>query len=376
MAVTNQLLRGFCYDHKVWDRMLRLCLEKAGGMKPKVIRQVIMTIVRVVAGNTFPYHAAPYVTADLIENATFTSLALFYVGEERNNVRAAMHLCEILLMKQLISPNMLYQGIIKARALLKFQEIHEAPGTNGPLQPDSSFEDFVRALIPWVQYPDTAPSTSRLLKRLFICAPDNRWPNSVPGMIQEGGLPLWRDPLRDALYSNPELFEAIRNHVLPELLQIDYPKSLSWFNAISPSDLQCSNLTSLDEPDIQVGLSIISILLEKGLEHLLSDYRHSDAYQVKGDLSTMAVTLETQAVNLEAQVVAPETQAVSEDLNYQKIAMRFLGHRNSNFAIAALSILTFSVSDTKPFSQEMLATLQHYLPFFHAESDCKVREFS
>ena len=345
--------------------MLSLYFYKAVDMKPKVIRQVLMTIVRFVTGVLCPYNEVVHVVNELVESATFISLSLIYSKGERSSARAAMNLCEIFLTKQLVATNILYQAIAKARDLLEGHESCDNSEVSDIRMPPSSIlsssliGDLVATLIAWVQYPDTAPSAGRLLKCLFIHLQNNSWQDLAHGELQEEKLSLWVIPLKETLHLHPELLEAVGNHVLPGLLQIDYAESLRFLNSLPLSKLQGSDLTSVPEEDIQFCLSIVSILRKKGLDQLLLDVNVSIPGNVLGVVS--------------ASAAEAEAQTLSRGLDVDKFSTRLLVHGNSNISIASLSVLTASSSVTKPFSEKTLASLEQNLPSFHAESDSKFR---
>lgn len=57
----------------------------------------------------------------------------------------------------------------------------------------------------------------------------------------------------------------------------------------------------------------------------------------------------------------------------ENIASRLLAHLSCDVRIAALSLLVSSSSSTRPFPTSVLKILQRYLPYFHVETDAKVR---
>ena len=345
--------------------MLSLYFQKAADMKPKVIRQVLMTIVRFVTGAAYSHKEAGHVVSDLIESATFTSLSMIYSENRRSNTRVAMNLCEIFLAKQLISVNLFCQAISKARSCAEtcedydFGEISGSSVSSRFVLPSNLIEDLVAALVGWVRYADTAPSSGRLLKRLFVYLQNHIGRDLLLSERSERNLPLWVRPLKQTVLLHPDLLEAIGNHILPDLLQISYAESLKFLDSLPLFKLSASDVTDISEEDIQFCLSIVAILRQKGLDQLIADLRlHSPD-------ESIGIAFEPME--------AAHVRTSGESLNIKKLSMRFLDHGNSSISITSLSILTFSSSHTKPFSEETLASLEQSLPLFHAESDSKFR---
>ena len=349
----------------IWSRMLSLYFQKAADMKPKVIRQVLMTIIRFVTGTSCPHKEANIVVNDVIESATLTSLALIYSKDQRSDTRAAMKLCEIFLAKHLVSVTSFCQTISKAKNVAEADEDYdvgkllEGRISSGLTLPGNLIEGFVATLVGWVQYADTAPSSGRLLKRLFIYLQSYAGRDLLPSEQPEEQLPLWVYPLKETILLHPHLLEAIGNHVLPELLQIDYAESFKFLKSLPLSKLQGSDVADVSDEDIQFCLCIITILRKKGLDQLIADL---------GLHSPDEFTLVTPETTEEA-----DAHTLSRSIDIEKLALRFLSHKNSSISITALSILTVSSSHTKPFLPERLASLKQNIPFFHAESDSKFR---
>ena len=330
-------------------------------MKPKVIRQVLMSIVRFLSGVSCPHKEATHVMSALIENATLTSLSLIYSDSQRSSTRAAMNLCETLLTKRLVSVNLLCQAISKASNVTgSCKDVHsDAPLCSGHARPGDLIEDFVTTLIRWVQYADTGPSSGRLLKRFFIFLQHPARPDFLLNEDPEVHLPLWVRPLKQTVLLHPYLHEAIGNHILPDLLQVDYADSLKFLDSLPLAKLQGSDFAEISVDDIQFCLSIVAILQEKGLDQLIADLGlHS--LDKSSDISSESIR-------------AAEIPTSAECLNVEKLSTQLLIHENPSISIASLSILTFSSSHTKPFSEEVLASLKQNLPSFHGESDSKVR---
>ena len=141
------------------------------------------------------------------------------------------------------------------------------PDFSGPdlgTSSDDLVEAFISNLLAWVSHTEVATSATRLISTFLKSlrtqsSEENHFYHSITK------LPLWVSPLKRILEEKPELVEALKHHVLPELFMLspedlrDFIKNLHLERCLS------GNVSAGDRSDVLLLLSSLQVAQDLGL---------------------------------------------------------------------------------------------------------------
>ena len=251
-------LANLCFDPKTWGNIFDMFLRRSENNKPKPMRQLLLSLVRVLQKN--PHEAARHAQT---EYATRRSLAMITNRTESTSVKPALQVLDYLLTKDLISgPDILH--------LLVADNVQANPSSSGDQRssPCSKSVDlsmsrwislgqaFVSDIFAWVSSPDLAATAGKLVTS-FIKSLSTLHEGHQTNPA--GGLPLWVAPLHQLLRDQPQMLEPIGTHVLPELLFINCSDTREFLGTLPFKSIRDGTTGDMTESDIMLCLLIADL---------------------------------------------------------------------------------------------------------------------
>lgn len=128
----------------------------------------------------------------------------------------------------------------------------------------SSVEKLVSIVLAWVKFPDVAPVAGRFLFSFFqsLQSEPVKYDAEYRGYT---GLPLWCSPVKQALENQPNLLEAFKNHIIPDLLRLNSDDTQAFQRQLPLLDLQEGIIETHATSDVQLCLLTLKIGVEAGL---------------------------------------------------------------------------------------------------------------
>ena len=256
-------LASLCFDLKNWGHLFDVFLRRSENNKPKPMRQLLLSLVRVLQKN--PHEEARHAQT---EYAIRRSLAIVTSRTEKLSVKPALQALHYLLTKNLIGGS----DILRVLAAINVQR---NPGLSVTRRSFPCFEpvdlsmpswislgqEFVSDIFAWLCYPDIAAAVGKLVATFIKSLPTLHEKHQTSSA---GGLPLWVTPLQQLLRDQPQTLETIGNHVLPELLSVDYGDTWE-FLAMLPFE-RIGYDTTDDVTEAEIMLCLLSAGLAPNLE--------------------------------------------------------------------------------------------------------------
>ena len=240
-----------------------------------------MTLVKLLNQRT-PFGEGISQTSDenlnvIKRNAVYKCLAIIYSDEELPRVKAALHVLEIFLSKNVTSLPLMIDMLYFPQELVEDTSINLERFLNLDLITLGQGKSFLRAFVSkvvnqillWMKYPDIGPAAGHLLIAIFKSLL-HQGSRDESAYIEVLYLPQWAEPIRQSLKDQPDLIEVIGHHVLPGLLSLNMNDTASFFNSLPFADLQRGRMSSLKEEDIGLCLLVMQVVETSGLSESLS----------------------------------------------------------------------------------------------------------
>ena len=344
-------LADICFDPKVWGDVFNLFLRRSENNKPKPMRQLLLSLVRILQKN--PREEARRAQT---EYATRRSLAMITDRTESTSVKPALQALECFLTKALISGS----DILRARAAINVQS-NQSSSDNSTGEPvdlsmsswSSLGQELISEIFTWVCFPDVAASAGKLvatfIKSLFTLQEGYQ-------MHPVGGLPMWVTPLRHFLGDQPQMIEAVGDYVLPELLSVDSDDTRNFMGTLPFASLHDGTTGNVTESDI------ILCLITANLAANLKPSNASGKSLLFRIVCLTGLFSMTRIIDLLLDIPNPKT-----------VALGLLDHPNKAIRIQAISIMLRSSSSTDPVPIGHLSRLRDSICYFHIEVDPRTR---
>ena len=240
---------SLCFDLKIWGNLFDVFLRRSENNKPKPMRQLLLSLVRVLQKN--PHEVARHAQT---EYATCRSLAIITNRAEITSVKPALQVLDCFLTKGLIS------GPVILRVLVA-NNVQASPSSSGDQRSSSYSESQDLSTFSWISlgqafisdifarvcYADLAAAAGKLVT-LFIKSLSTLHEGHETDPA--GELPLWVAPLHQLLRDQPQMLEPIGTHVLPELLSINSSDTRKFLEILPFKSIRDGIAGDMTESDI------------------------------------------------------------------------------------------------------------------------------
>lgn len=249
----NSDLTNLCFDLKIWGNLFDVFLRRSENNKPKPMRQLLLSLVRVLQKN--PHEAVRHAQT---EYATRRSLAIITDRTEITSVKPALQVLDYFLTKALISGPLILR-------VLAANNVQANPNSSGDQRssPISELVDFsmsswislgqalISDIFAWVCYPDLAAAAGKLVT-LFIKSFSTV--DEGHQISSAGELPLWVAPLHQLLRDQSQMLEPVGTYVLPELLSINSSDTRKFLETLPFESIRDGTTGDMTESDIMLCL--------------------------------------------------------------------------------------------------------------------------
>ena len=262
-----------CSNETIWDEMFTIYLERRDDARPKPMRQILMTLVRLLNHGSLAKKADEVFNGDLVSvftrKAVYKCLALICLNGDVTRAKPAMQVLEMFLNKNIVDISLLLDEFYLRSCEPDVRlGLGRTRNLNYSTNSSECVESFVHQILQWIQHPDTGSIVNRLLKSIFqsLQGQDNRF-RPIPFAIP--ALPIWVVPIRQLLVGHPELMGTIGQHVLPDLLHLNPAESVDFVESLPLMDLQEGRLDHLREEDIRLCLLVVQTIEESKSHRML-----------------------------------------------------------------------------------------------------------
>ena len=332
-ASSEQRFQRLSYMVETWTRAFNVYLSRSDSSKSKPLRRLLVTLTSLVVK-----HPVDTEKILLLGISTCTATRAIRKQDGFADIKPAIQALEYLLRVGLIDAAEIAQ--IKSSedlALARMKAMNSDTQTSDAQQEqiNESAQNFVHSVLKWMHYPDCAPAIGRFLP-LFFKSLEESQSDSAAQPSKDGVLPLWISPVKQTLKRYQELWEVLEIHILPGLLRLGPANLKAFLETLPFESVQCGNIGSSNVSDIQLCLLVAKIAEDSSLSKF-----YDQAENTPFDLENLGISL--------------------------------LEHSSSSVRIAALSLLVYSSSSTRPFCRRVLRRVRQCIRYFHVEVNAKPR---
>ncbi|KAL9046884.1 MAG: hypothetical protein Q9214_000399 [Letrouitia sp. 1 TL-2023] len=265
---------GFLLTEGIWMEAFEIFLTRSGNSKPKPMRQMLATLVKILSSE----HAENYRSA-LVSNVASRAIRTIFAEASSSSVKSAFQSLDYFLTKRLIC----IPDILSTVSQVKQWEFVFEPsnGENELAKTILSFEALQRAelmryinemffnTVQWIRYPDVIPTLGHFNLTFFTLVREWCQYSNPSAWTDIDGLPMWVAPVRMSLKKQPELFEQFGLHVIPGLLRMDATDTAKFLNQLPLDELQQSEFITHPAADIQMSLLTARIATQKPFRKII-----------------------------------------------------------------------------------------------------------
>ena len=347
-------MHSLTFDKGSWHRALHVFLTRSESNKPKPLRRLLLTLINIVAVNP-----EEKIRSKLIEHAIGRATKVIRKEDDQASVRAAMQVLEQLISKGLVDAS----AIIRPRGFQDIKRFSTNSATDGTSELTffDRVESFTSEILEWVQYPDCAPVSGRLLAAFFKSLQKLDIPDADHGVLDKTS-PSWILPVKQALERQPDLLEVYENHILPDLLRLSPLERAAFLDILPFPDIQKGKVGKNAVSDVQLCLLVARI-----------DSNSADSPCSKKSQERHTTNTAEKEVRRPNGVNAliRDNRSVSSD--GVQLGINLLDHSSPAVRINALSLLISSPACKHYFKNEVLDSFQICLPYFQVEVNVKAR---
>ena len=284
IASSNSELRTLCFSASTWNEIFDVFIERSEDAKSKPMRQVLVTLVKVLSRNPNSNAICS------IKDAAVGRLLTILHGEDRlSSAKPAMQGLEHFISKKTISISDFLLRLVQVRGA---EHASKCPVCGAaqtscsgncqnlgyallspyvsrsedsiPLQQSpwtSAIQGFVWCVLNCILVnSDLAPMAGRLLSSFLTSLQ-----LTVTEVDQYGDkLDTWIRPVHRFIKKHPDLIELFIHHILPDLLRMDSTTSTAFLEVLPLDDLRRGITGCLDTVDIQIYLMALRAREEFG----------------------------------------------------------------------------------------------------------------
>ncbi|KAI9782363.1 MAG: hypothetical protein M1839_005236 [Geoglossum umbratile] len=350
-------LQSLSRPNYLWTDAFNVYLERSDRAKAKPLRQVLVTLVAIISGDS-DRHGARRV----LDAAVMRIIAIVFKQEPYSRVKPAIQALDYFISKQVISLQELL-GLVKA--WLSNNSAVTAGGTSGtsPVYGTTVAGNptdtaillshahisggyvtvLATAILHWMLEPDIAPAAGDLFISVFSTLKRQKAEEplcQVPG----DATPAWCGPIQSSIGNAPSVLENLKQHIFPGLFKLSVTDFGRFLEHLRFQEISSGSPVVDGDPQVVT----LFIALQTGKEIGL----------VRGSDEGL---LDSNTAHANA-VVLPD-----------HLMGRLLARASETIRLAALSLLVASPLTTRPFTSGVLSLLEQNMTFSHADTDAKFR---
>ncbi|KAI9768015.1 MAG: hypothetical protein M1840_005327 [Geoglossum simile] len=343
----------------LWTDIFNIYLERSDKAKVKPLRQVLVTLTSIIAGDLDLYRARRVLNAAVIR-----IIAIIFKQEAYSRVKPAIQALDYFITKQVISLQDLLSFVktwqcnnnaVAISGSGKFSPIYHTANEPANTEMSSSYaetasNDYVTvlalALLHWMPEPDIAPAAGNLFITLFSTLKGQE-AERLPHQVSDAAAPGWYGPIHTSIEKTPSALENLKQHILPGLFKLSVTDFGHFLDRLHLKEILSGSPVEDRDPQVMLLFTALQIGKEIGL------VRGSEGLE-EGLLDRSIA--QTNALILPDHLVG--------DL---------LARPSATIRLAALSLLVASPLTTRPFTPGVLSLLEQNLAFFYVDTDAKFR---
>lgn len=278
-------LRTLCFSASTWNQIFDVFIERSEDAKPKPMRQVLVTLVKVLSRNR------DINTVRSVRDAAIKKLLAVILGHELLSfIKPAMQALEHFISKQVFDipdflfrvdqvrpteddPRYAFRVATSTDHSGGCQSLYASPlppsvtQRVGPYPPrlfpwTSATQHFIWSVLDGVRInTDLAPAAGRLLSSFLVSLQRTIFKDDQCGKE----LDVWIRPVYGFMKQHPDLIEIFVHHILSDLLRLGSSTSTEFLKILPLHDLERGFTGRLDMVDIQVFLMASKVREELSL---------------------------------------------------------------------------------------------------------------
>ncbi|KAF2657203.1 hypothetical protein K491DRAFT_756956 [Lophiostoma macrostomum CBS 122681] len=335
-ASTKEHVRDAVLEDVIWLRTFRVYLDKSDNAKGKSMRQMLMSLTNVLL------QQARGRALDLRDMAILTFLDIICQRNDRLTVKPALQGLSHFLQKDLVSTSDLVN--LYRRTMPQCVEV----SGNAP----EILQDILASFLQWIVHHDTALSAGHLVKNYLIRV---RRITSDPATH----LPLWIEPVANALRQWLDRVQEFRTHVFPHCFLPNVEEYIH-FLAYLHFDryIQTQDSALLSVPDT---------------ESILSQTDDSEEFQM-----VLAAIQSGKELGIVKDVDTRQRNGAEYDGDSlflpDIVSSRWLSNPAPEARLTSLYLSIFSSAVTRPIANGVFKSLKRNLVHLHTDTDANFRK--
>jgi len=253
-------VRTLCFDFSTWRAVFELFIRRSESNKPKPMRQLLLALMNIRARN--PDEG---VRAAAKQFASRRTIDLIIRAVECSWGKPAFQILEYFLSKAILNASEIVNLVAVYSASRTPQRIPASSHSKSNIDKKQAFssteassaQEFISRILSWMRYPDTASAAGRFIS-IFV---KSLQAHSGEIAIDVGSeLSICMDPIKQALKEQPDLLNAIRKHVLPDLFRLQPKDTLVFIRSMPLLDLSQGNTGRLSDADIEMCMLSVEVI--------------------------------------------------------------------------------------------------------------------
>lgn len=270
-------MRSFILSVEIWRAFFDVYMDRYGDSKPKPMKQVLVTLV----GSLSRWPRSE--EAQVLRNDTLDTFLLWINSPDYTSMlQPALHGLAYFVSKGIFSVE---DVVVSLRRLgptdeplpaedLTTQATQGGQAATSSGDPDfpapasgpseKLMETFICTLLLWASHTGVATSAPNLISTFFkiLRKHSSKEINFYHSVTK---LPLWVAPLKRTLERKPEIVEALKHHVLPELFKLSPEDIHDFVKSLHLEHYSCGKVAANDHSEFLLLLSSLQVAQDLGL---------------------------------------------------------------------------------------------------------------
>jgi len=271
-------MRSFMLSIEIWRAFFDVYMDRYGDSKPKPMKQVLVTLV-----NSLSRWPRPEEAQVLRKDTLDTFLLWINSPDNTSMLQPALHGLAYFVSKGIFSVKDVVVSLQRLGSTddsLPAEDLttqatqggQAATSSGDPAFPapasgtpsENLMETFICTLLLWASHTGVATSASHLISTFFkiLRKHSSKEINFYHSVTK---LPLWVAPLKRTLERKPEIVEALKHHVLPELFRLSPEDIHDFVKSLHLEHYSCGKVAANDHSDFLLLLSSLQVAQDLGL---------------------------------------------------------------------------------------------------------------
>lgn len=261
-------IRDLFLAPSIWVEVFDLFLATGSNNKPKPMKQVILTLAKVLSQN--PDEST---RKSLGSHVAATTILMIHQSGGSFSMKLVFQVLDHFIRKDIVSAS--YVVLQHAGESLHQQGEStlvakaEISRRNNPIEliqvlEVSQVETLISNILDWARYPDISSIAGVLL--VTLCRSLRNHPSLKAGThCSAPRPPLWASPVKRALQREPSLLEIFRLCILPGLLRLHHSETKLFLDTLPLKELQQGKASDIPTVDIEISLLTLRECMESRL---------------------------------------------------------------------------------------------------------------